>query len=395
MHRHPEEVLSQCLDETLAVQESIERVVEASRQDAGELRELLRLAHRLRAASLEWPSDDLQRVAKVRLLARLAPGPGESTVADRMRAWVSTANLLVPRRMEMKSLLIAALGLFTLGGGAGVAYAADGAVPGSPLYGLDRAIEKVQWQLTSSPAGQAQLGLSMAEERLLELQTLAAARAAEDLLQIAGASYGESVHQAAAALAAVAAEGGEARTQAVANVITAAQAIHAQVVSDVIEGMPEQAQGGPPEGVPVGAPEDEDLAEEQPLSFEERVAGLETFLTQAQVEIAEGDLGSARIQLLAFEIEVDALAQELASVAEDDATRAQALAVLLDEALMIHKQVLTQLMTQVPAGAAVWIQKALEASQGGLETVAGLIGESMPGGQPDGVPDGPPEGYGR
>lgn len=61
---------------------------------------------------------------------------------------------------------------------------------------------------------------------------------------------------------------------------------------------------------------------------------------------------------------------------------------------MLHEQVLAQLMTQVPAKAAGWIQETLEASQGGLETVAGLIGESIPAGQPDGVPDGPPDGYG-
>ena len=294
----------------------------------------------------------------------------------------------------MKWLLIVAMGLFALGGGAGVAYAADGSVPGSALYGLDRAIEQVQWRLASSPEAQAALGLSMAEERLLELQTLANAGAAEGLLQTAEASYGESIRQAAAALAAVAAEGGDARTQAMANVVAAAQAIHTQVLTDVLEGMPEQAQGGPPEGVPGGAPEDEAVVEGQPLTFEERVAGLGTLLTQAQVEIALGDMASAQVQLMAFEHEVDALAQELASVAQDDAARAQALAALLDEALMLHEQVLTQLLSQVPAQAAGWIQQALEASQAGLETVAGVIGESMPGGQPDGVPDGPPEGYG-
>jgi hypothetical protein len=213
-------------------------------------------------------------------------------------------------------------------------------------------------------------------------------------LQGAEAAYGESIRQAAAALAAVAAEGGEARTQAVDNVVAAAQAIHTQVLTDVLGGMPGQAQGGPPEGVPGGAPEDEVGAEGQPLSFEERVAGLGTFLNQAQADIAEGDMALAQIQLLAFEHEVDALAQELAIVAQDDAARAQALAALLDEALMLHEQVLTQLLSQVPAQAAGWIQQALEASQAGLETVDGVMGESMPGGQPDGVPDGPPEGYG-
>lgn len=216
----------------------------------------------------------------------------------------------------MKGLLIAALGLFMFGGGARVAYAADGAVPGDALYGLDRAIEKMQWGLTFSPEGQAALGLSLAEERLLELQALTDAGAAEELVQFAAASYGESVRQAAEALAAIAAEGGEARSQAVANVIAAVQAIHTQALNDVLGRVPEQAQesveqaivhsqggaqGGPPEfGFDAGQP---------PLSFEQRVVGLGTLLTQAQADLAQGDVASARIELQTFESEVNALAK--------------------------------------------------------------------------------------
>lgn len=396
-----EDALSQRLDETLALRQTLERLAAARPEDASELQDLVRLAHELTSESLRQPSAGFGRAARVRLLSRLPSRPVKGTVADRIRAWASTARLLVARRMEMKGLLIAALGLFMFGGGARVAYAADGAVPGDALYGLDRAIEKMQWGLTFSPEGQAALGLSLAEERLLELQALTDAGAAEELVQFAAASYGESVRQAAEALAAIAAEGGEARSQAVANVIAAAQAIHTQALNDVLGRVPEQAQesveqaivhsqgeaqGGPPEfGFDAGQP---------PLSFEQRVVGLGTLLTQAQADLAQGDVASARIELQTFESEVNALAQELAAVAQDDPARAQILAELLDEALMLHEQVLSQLITQVPAQAVEAIQEALAASQAGLETVAGSFGEGMPGDPPDGVPDGPPDGYG-
>ncbi|MGH2626881.1 MAG: hypothetical protein ACRDHY_09555, partial [Anaerolineales bacterium] len=217
-------------------------------------------------------------------------------------------------------------------------------------------------------------------------------------VQVAEAAYGESVRMAAAALAEVAAEGGEARDQAMANVIGAAKAIHTQVLGDVLGRVPEQAQGYIEQAIANsqgGPAEDGPAAQAQPLSFEQRIAGLDTRLTQAQIAIAEGDMASARIELLAFEHEVDARARELAAVAQDDAARGQRLAALLDEALMQHEQALTLLMTQLPAEAAQWVRQALEASQAGRETVVGLFGEGMPGGPPDDLPGGPPEGYGR
>lgn len=148
-----EDALSQRLDETLALRQTLERLAAARPEDASELQDLVRLAHELTSESLRQPSAGFGRAARVRLLSRLPSRPVKGTVADRIRAWASTARLLVARRMEMKGLLIAALGLFMFGGGARVAYAADGAVPGDALYGLDRAIEKMQWGLTFSPEG--------------------------------------------------------------------------------------------------------------------------------------------------------------------------------------------------------------------------------------------------
>jgi hypothetical protein len=56
-----------------------------------------------------------------------------------------------------------------------VTRAADGAVPGHPLYGLDRALEQVEARLTRDPASLAELRLRLAEERLGEVAELARA----------------------------------------------------------------------------------------------------------------------------------------------------------------------------------------------------------------------------
>jgi len=57
--------------------------------------------------------------------------------------------------------------------GGGTAFAADSAVPGETLYGLDRSLEDIQAQLTKNPKAIVTLNLAFADERLLEAQRLA------------------------------------------------------------------------------------------------------------------------------------------------------------------------------------------------------------------------------
>ncbi len=74
---------------------------------------------------------------------------------------------LTPVRMPIVALIAA---LVLAGGGMTVA-AADKAIPGDPLYGLDQAIEKLQARLTSSPNLPA-FAVARAEERLKEMGKL-------------------------------------------------------------------------------------------------------------------------------------------------------------------------------------------------------------------------------
>lgn len=67
------------------------------------------------------------------------------------------------------------MAIVTLLGGGGVLVAADAAVPGDALYGLDQQIEEVRLKLTSRPEARAELQLAFAKERLTEMQKLSAA----------------------------------------------------------------------------------------------------------------------------------------------------------------------------------------------------------------------------
>src|SRR5574341_1264162 len=98
--------------------------------------------------------------------------------------------------------------------GGGVAYAANDSGPGDPLYGIDRAVEKVGLALAFTDQAQANYRLSLVEERLSELE---GALASGDEANIAEASdgYGQEVSELAQL---VGGEGG-ADAEALANLV--------------------------------------------------------------------------------------------------------------------------------------------------------------------------------
>lgn len=86
------------------------------------------------------------------------------------------------------SWFVATILIISLLAGGGAVYAADDAVPGDVLYGLDQAMESVQLGLTHNPAARADLQRQLAAERLSEADQLAAA-GVDDLSQVALTEY--------------------------------------------------------------------------------------------------------------------------------------------------------------------------------------------------------------
>ena len=84
--------------------------------------------------------------------------------------------VLAPRtgvRRERR-LVAAASVLVVVGGGAGMAAAAQGALPGDPLYSVKRGIERAEAGLSMSSAGRGRDLLHQADGRLVEVQGLLA-----------------------------------------------------------------------------------------------------------------------------------------------------------------------------------------------------------------------------
>jgi hypothetical protein len=107
-------------------------------------------------------------------------------------------QLLSSRKWALAGAMLAVL-LVLFAGGGGVIYAANGAVPGDPLYGLDQAMETTRLRLTSRPEAVVGLLLALAQERLEEAQDLLEAGDLENL-GAALEGYGSTVSSLATTL---------------------------------------------------------------------------------------------------------------------------------------------------------------------------------------------------
>jgi hypothetical protein len=98
--------------------------------------------------------------------------------------------------------VVTALVLALLLSSGGVIYAADAAVPGDPLYGVDQAVESARLGLTHRPESVLNLLLALADERLLEAEELAAMQD-EGNLGVVLENYGATVSSLAQTLGTV------------------------------------------------------------------------------------------------------------------------------------------------------------------------------------------------
>lgn len=123
------------------------------------------------------------------LRAREIPEPRADFVADlRMRLMDAADTLLLPASAELapvvplnaranrnqRRISVAAAAFVVIGGSAGVAAAAESALPGDALYPIKRGIESAQVALNSSDSGKGQDLLRQAGERLVEIDALLA-----------------------------------------------------------------------------------------------------------------------------------------------------------------------------------------------------------------------------
>ncbi|NOZ73135.1 MAG: hypothetical protein GXP38_14725, partial [Chloroflexi bacterium] len=163
------QLLDQCLD-SLAAGESLEACLEKYPEQRQELEPLLRAALRLRAAKAITAPPHLRQSGRQRLLERIE---SESHTASKQAGWAqSWQNLVATLQQRLLTPALApvvlVLAILFLGTTA-TAYAAQSALPTSPIYPLKRLTETVRISLASDPLEQR---LQFAGRRLNEAQAL-------------------------------------------------------------------------------------------------------------------------------------------------------------------------------------------------------------------------------
>ena len=206
------------------------------------------LDRRLSAKAAE-PGDDAadeQGLARFALDVRRAlqpPAPRAAFTASARRRLISRLPAAPSRRLvisgAVRRLAFAAVSVVlavTLGT-AGVAYAAQEALPGEALYGVKRGLESARWSLTVEPEAQVELLSALAAERVMEVEALAQA-GSEALVVQTLEDYQRTLEQLQSSAAGLSSE---ARAAALAQAEAQVQQ-HVIVLERVKAQVPEKAQ---------------------------------------------------------------------------------------------------------------------------------------------------------
>lgn len=189
--------LGECLDAIKTTDRSIDECLAAYPNYAQELEPLLRVAWQLHSARRMQPSLHFRRHAPQHLQKRLESSRRTPVRMEQRRPDSGKSLAVLPgwQRLVAKMSLALIVVIMIAGLTGMAAYAADDAAPGDVLYGVDRAVERVQLQLADSPHELVLLQLRFAEERLAEAEDLAVAGKAQQLDE-AVAGYEEAIRSA-------------------------------------------------------------------------------------------------------------------------------------------------------------------------------------------------------
>jgi hypothetical protein len=127
-----------------------------------------------------------------------------------------------------------------LGATVATGYAAQSALPGSPLHSVKTGLERAQLALSADAAGDARLNLQFAEKRLEELAGLIEAGRFNELSDVAQA-FEAHIQAAIAGLGAVA-QSDPVEAQELATAVTEALSRYASLLSEFAASVPTEAQ---------------------------------------------------------------------------------------------------------------------------------------------------------
>ena len=146
-------ILDECLERLLTGQETVEQCLQRYPEHATELEPLLRTATIMKKAVDVEPSADFRARARYQLQSMMAESKAPRRAVRFAPRWAIA--------------VCAVMLVFVLGGG--TVLAANGSMPGSPLYAVKLATENLSIKLAGSEEKKAELYITMANQRVTEM----------------------------------------------------------------------------------------------------------------------------------------------------------------------------------------------------------------------------------
>lgn len=444
------EALAWSLDELEHGRLSVEECLSRYPQFRKELQQLLLTAQDLRQAPGVNPSLDFKLNARQRLIKRLDMEAGQSvTFGERFRRTVRGRQrpTTVQRRPAMSWLLISAIVLSIFaGGGIGVAYAADGAVPGDALYGIDLGVESLRYNFALSQETKAELALAFADERLEELQALLGEGASGEHIGQVLSEYAHNLQLAVQAMNMVMAGEGEQAGETLRLLIQDRLMLQNQLLTQIrnqtathaqgqveeairtmettrnqVEAMVSSGQGGPPDGDQGGPADDQGGHQEggpsgpnddpggnpdagpsdgnsgegqqemqqgsEATPFEKENEALRACMQEVEDLVTQGDTEGLSQAAVRCGETIEGMVASIQETHQGDTQQASFMAGLLNETLDEAIPKLNSLLANAPESAGTYIHQILTACEYGKQEM-GRMGYGEGQGGP-GDPQGP------
>lgn len=253
MNNSMSDILDQSLLEIASGEKTIEECLQQYPQLNQDLVELLRISQWVRAAPPVVPQPEFRTQAQTRMRNLIkAYGPYQSSSRLASSSVVGKREHLALRNglFLRFALAFAVILLLLLGSGTGVVLASRDSLPGDTLYSVKTFVEDVRLLLADDEADVDLLN-AFADKRLAELEALAQTQRSEDILA-AGQAYQNTVSELAQALGKLPADE---RREALLALLTAAHERRTEVLTGLLEKVPEQAQKGILNALQAGPPE--------------------------------------------------------------------------------------------------------------------------------------------
>lgn len=165
-----DDILDECLERLFSADGTVEQCLEAYPEHAAELAPLLRTAVATRRAVSVEPNPDFKARARYQFLAEV----------DRRQGRPGWPRLGWQPRWAMVSLVVLAIVV----AGSGTVVAADSSMPGSVLYPVKLATERVRLAMTFSNVGRVEFLAGMVDRRVAEIDYVVAKGRPEHVQQV-------------------------------------------------------------------------------------------------------------------------------------------------------------------------------------------------------------------